>query len=98
MRGTVRQRAADRPDWSRPLERRIEGALCLWNLPIFESDSGTDDAPPRDGGPGPTQPRPVMPRRLTSELQRSLWRFAPAFGKFLVKGEARSCGPRRVNT
>ena len=28
----VRHPAADRPDGSRPLERRIEGALCLWNL------------------------------------------------------------------
>ncbi len=28
----VRHPAADRPDWSRPLERGIEGALCLWNL------------------------------------------------------------------
>ena len=28
----VRHPAADRPDGSRPLERRIEGALYLWNL------------------------------------------------------------------
>ncbi len=28
----VRHPAADRPDESRPLGRRIEGALCLWNL------------------------------------------------------------------
>ncbi len=67
----VRHPAADRPDaGADPSRVESTGALCLWNLLVDrgfingreirglngQTRRPVQDAPPRDGNPGPTQP------------------------------------------
>ena len=77
--------AVDRPDGSRPLERRIEGAPCLWNRPVDRSFingheirrlNGQNTEPnagrsaPRWRPRPPAAPAPGRPAGLRPILQR----------------------------